>query len=155
MDEFQCYTSNCIQTRGALPAEERSSAKFCPHIVKAREALSRKQFAPTATVNVQELMKKVNDEKLEKSFLNSSSDGEVTIFKLPNDSYAVPLLDEYSSPNGEDFVHVRGVVCALDSCSRKTKTKKHAKVEKIVPTCPHSMLGKKRLNFSLFEIIIL
>ena len=119
--------------------------------MKAREALTRKQFAPTLTVTVQSLMEKLTDEKLEQSILNSSSDGEVTIFKLPNDSYAVPLLDIYSSPNGEDFVHVRGLVCDMDICSKKTKSKKHAKVGKAVPTCPHSMLGKKRykLSFSL------
>ena len=139
--KFQCYNSSCIETRGSLPLERRTIDKFCPHIVKANEAMSCKQFAPTETIDIQKVVTKISDEMLEKSLLNESSDGEVTVFKLPNGNIAVPILDIFSSRNSEDFVHVRDLKCSLDSCTKKT-SKKHTLVEKGVPVCPHSMLGK-------------
>ena len=100
-------------------------------------------------MNVQKLIDKVSDENLEKSLLKESSDGEVTIFKLPSENYAVPILDLFTSANSEDFVHVRALKCSLDNCARKTKSKKHTLVEKGVPMCPHSMLGEKQWKYPL------
>ena len=121
--------------------EERKTSKFCPHIVGATEAFSRNQFATTANVNIEKLISKVSDEILEKSFMNESYDGEVTIFELPNRYYAVPMLDIFSPTQSEDFVHVSDLKCSLDICTKKTKSKKHALGRKEVPICPHSMLG--------------
>ena len=100
-------------------------------------------------MNIQKLVDKVSDENIEKSLLKESSDGEVTIFKLPNENYAVPILDLFTSANSEDFVHVRSLKCSLDNCARKTKPKKHTLVEKGVPMCPHTMLGEKKWIFPL------
>ena len=104
-------------------------------------------------MNVQKLIDKVSDENIEKSLYKESSDGEVTIFKLPNETYAVPILDLFDSVNSEDFVHVRALKCSLEICARKTKSKKHTLVEKGVPICPHSMLGEKKcLNDLLLSL---
>ena len=120
--------------------ERRGIEKFCPHVVKASEALNCKQFAVTETIDIQEIVGKVSDENLEKSLLNESSDGDLTIYKLPSGNIAVPILDMFSSRTSGPFVHVRESKCELVSCS-KTKSKKHTLLEKGVPLCPHIMIG--------------
>ena len=138
--QLQCFNSSCIETRGALPLERRGTEKFCPHVVKASEALNCKQFAVTETIDIQEIVAKVSDENLEKSLLNESSDGDLTIYKLPSGNIAVPILDMFSSRTSGPFVHVRESKCELGSCS-KTKSKKHTLLEKGVSLCPHIMIG--------------
>ena len=69
-----------------------------------------------------------------------SSDGDLTIYKLPSGNIAVPILDMFSSRTSGPFVHVRESKCELGSCS-KTKSKKHTLLEKGVPLCPHIMIG--------------
>ena len=81
-------------------------------------------------------------EEYKKSSINESSYGEVTVFLLPNDIYAVPILDLFHSYQGqEDFVHVRNLKCSLDICN-KGGSKTHALLEKLGPNCPHTILGR-------------
>ena len=139
----QCYNPSCLEIRGALAAEDRATKNFCQHIVQAKEALRRLNFAKTEVIDVEHLVAKIADEELEKSFMNESSDGEMTVFLLPNDTYAVPILDMFQSAQGEgeDFVHVKDYKCSLDICNKKSRSKVHTLLEKGVPVCPHSMLG--------------
>ena len=138
---LQCYNSGCIETRGALPIDRRLTEKFCPHVVKATEAQNLKQFATTETIDVEKLNGKVSDEALENSLKNETADGELTVYLLPNGNIAVPILDTYSSRISEEFVHVRDLQCQLEICSKKSKSKKHTKVVKAVPLCPHYTIG--------------
>ena len=108
--------------------------------MQAKEAMVQKQFAPTETIDIQSVLNKISDEDLERSLLNESSDGEVTVYVLPGGNIAVPILDIFSSENSEQFVHVKDFNCPLDNCAKKAKSKKHTLVQKGVPLCPHSML---------------
>ena len=78
------------------------------------------------------------DEDMEKSLLNESSDGDLTVYSLPGGNIAI--LDTFSSRTTAMFVHVRDTQCPLEICSKKTKSKKHTLVLKGVPICPHSLL---------------
>ena len=127
--------------------EKRGTEKFCPHVAKASQAFHCKQFAPTEAIDIQEVAAKVCDEVLEKSLMNESSDGDLTVYKLPGGNIAVPSLDMFSSRTCGPFIHVRDSKCQLESCSKKTKSKKHTLLEKGVPLCPHSMLGKEHFVF--------
>lgn len=138
---LQCFSPGCLESRGALPEEERLTRNFCAHIAKAKEALSQKQFAPSDSVNIQTVLEKVHDESLERSFTNESSDGEINLYFLPGANIAVPVLDIHAAGNLPEFVHVRDLQCSLDICSRKSK--KHTILEKGVPLCAHRIL----LNF--------
>ena len=61
---------------------------FCPHIIKAKEAIVKKQFAESKVVDVYEVLQLVSDEELEVQLLNASSDGEINIFSLPGKNIA-------------------------------------------------------------------
>lgn len=137
---LQCFSPGCIQSRGALPEEEKMTRNFCAHIAKAKEALTEKQFAPSDSVNLQTLLKKVNEESLERSFTNESSDGEINVYFLPGSNIAVPVLDIHAAENLPDFVHLRDQQCSLDICSKGGKSKKHTIVVKGVPLCAHKIL---------------
>ena len=65
---------------------------FCPHIIKAKEAIVKKQIAESKVVDVYEVLQLVSDEELEVQLLNASSDGEINIFSLPGKNIAVPCL---------------------------------------------------------------
>ena len=127
--------------------EKRGTAKFCPHVAKASQAFNAKQFASTEAIDIQAVVAKVCDEVLEKSLLNESSDGDLTVYKLPGGNIAVPILDMFSSRTSGPFIHVRESKCQLESCSKKTKSKKHTLLEKGVSMCPHSMLGRENYIF--------
>ena len=114
---------------------------FCPHIEKAKEAFLKKSVAPTKTIKIAEVLKKVTEENLEQSLLNESSDGEVAVHLLPGGNIVVPILDTFSSYSESSFVHVRDFKCSLAVCSKQGKTRKHTLVEKGTPHCPHSILG--------------
>ena len=139
---LQCYNPACLEIRGALSQEDRITNKFCDHINQATEARDKLNFAQSENINIEEVVAKIADEELEKTFINESSDGEVTVFLLPNDIYAVPILDMFHSHQGqEDFVHVRNLKCSLDICN-KGGSKTHALLEKLGPNCPHTILGR-------------
>lgn len=99
------------------------------------------KFAETVTVNVDKVLEKVPDEIMENSLKNESSDGDITLYKLPGGNLAVPILDILSSRTSGDYVHVRDSKCQFDICSKNIKSKKHTLVVKGVPMCPHSMLS--------------
>ena len=114
------------------------SSNFCPHIVKAKEAMKNNKFAPTVLIDVQTVVNKISDDSLEDSLLNESSDGELTVYLLPGDIVAVPIFNIFATIKSEQFVHVKDFKCSLEVCSKKSK--KHTLIEKGVPLCVHSML---------------
>ena len=114
---------------------------FCTHITQAREAILSKSYANVATVNLTDILSKVCDESLEKALISESSDGEITVYQLPGENIAVPLLGTEKTEFLTDFVHLRDLKCSLDTCSKKSKSKLHTLVLKGTPVCQHSLLG--------------
>ena len=125
-----------------MDCTEKTTTSFCDHITKAKEAVSRNQYATSEAIDVEKIANKIVDEMLEESLRKESSDGEVTVFLLPDNNIVVPLLDIFLSMYGEEWVHVRNLDCYLEICRKKVKSKRHTLVEKGVPICVHSMLAR-------------
>ena len=62
---------------------DQKGRDYCPHIKPAREAFQEKRFAEAVFVNVDDLVKKLADEEVEKSLQENSSDGEIAVYILP------------------------------------------------------------------------
>ena len=106
-----------------MDCTEKTTASFCDHITKAKEAVSRNQYATSEAIDVEKIANKIVDEMLEESLRMDSSDGEVTVFLLPDNNIVVPLLDIFLSMYGEEWVHVRNLDCYLEICRKKVKSK--------------------------------
>ena len=114
------------------------SSNFCPHIVKAKEAMKNNKFASTVSIDVVNVVNKISDDSLEESLLDESSDGALTVFLLPGDIVAIPIFNIFATIKSEPFVHVKDFKCSLEVCLKKSK--KHTLIQKGVPLCIHSML---------------
>ena len=114
---------------------------FCDHIQHAKDALSAGVFAPTVTLTLDQVLTKVTDENLEREFLEESSDGEISVYKLPGGNLAVPRLGSEKTKYMTDFVHIRDLKCTLEQCL-KGKSKQHTLMVKGAPVCRHLLLGR-------------
>lgn len=128
-----------MQAKGSLNMDQRSK-NFCQHIKKAREASSAKIFAKVENISLQRVLSNISDEELEEAIKKESSDEEIMVFLLPGEIIAVPLFNsETSGSENLDFVHVKGMKCTLESCT-KSKKRKHTLVAKEPSLCLHSFL---------------
>ena len=92
-------------------------------------------------MNLSEVLSKVTDTNLEEALENESSDGEISVYILPGDNIAVPLLSQDNNDFTTDYVHLHNLKCELDYCTKRVKTKLHTLVVKGVALCQHSLLG--------------
>lgn len=137
---FQCFSSGCLLTRGALSDHDRLTKSYCTHLQQAREAQVTRTFASVVALDLEKVLLKVTDNNLEKELKNESSDGEVFIFKLPGENLAVPLLGSEKTKLDTNYVHLRDKKCNSESCT-KLKSKLHTLVVKGIPVCRHVLLG--------------
>ena len=124
-----------------LPEQERLTVEFCKHIEHAKSALSTNAFAPFVTLNLDQVLTKVTDENLERELMEDSSDGEISVYRLPGGNLVVPRLGSEKTKLMTDFVHIRDLKCTVEQCL-KGKSKLHTLMVKGAPVCRHLLLGR-------------
>lgn len=64
-------------------------------------------YAEQALLNLEDVLSKISDEKLEEALKQESSDEEIHVYLLPGGNIAVPLLGLEKDQFMTDFVHIR------------------------------------------------
>ena len=60
---------------------------------------------------------------------------------ITGDNMAVPLMEDGNETNSPMFVHLRQLICPLEACKRKGRSKLHTLLTKAKPLCLHTIVG--------------
>ena len=142
-----CFSEDCMVTR----AHYQNPSEFqCDHL-KACSESSLVQQAPALQIDIETISKFIkNEETTNLLRKKGNSDGSLTVYQLPDNCLAVPLLEDLSHECTSGFLHVelKRLKCPLKKCSAKPRYHYLVKTKLM---CIHILICKIAKNEVSFQ----